>query len=78
MQFLYFLWACNRWLSIRCDFASAIIALASGSFILFYQNSISSSLAGLILTYALGFSSNILVLLFFDLSGFVVTIPKMK
>ena len=72
IKYYYYLWACNEWLSIRCNLGSATIALVSGLFILIFIQKLKSSEAGLILTYALGFSSNMMVILFINSLFFLV------
>ncbi|BGP12105.1 Transporter of the ATP-binding cassette (ABC) [Rhodosporidiobolus nylandii] len=53
------LWLGNRWLSVRVDTAGAFVALLSALFIIF-SPSISPSLAGFIMSFALAFNDRII------------------
>ena len=55
-----FLWAANRWLALRVDFAGALVSFFSAVLILTNVGRIDAGAAGLSLTYALGFNENIL------------------
>ena len=55
-----FLWAANRWLALRVDFAGALVSLVSAVLIVTNIGRIDAGAAGLSLTYALGFNENIL------------------
>ena len=57
--FIY-LWAANRWLALRVDFAGALVSFFAATFIVLRIGSIDAGAAGLSLTYALGFNENIL------------------
>ena len=56
----YFLWATNRWLSLRVDFGGALVAFFAGVFIIVNIKTIDAGSAGLSLTYAVMFTENIL------------------
>ena len=55
-----FLWAANRWLGLRVEFAGAWVSFFAAAFILWNVGTIDAGAAGLSLTYALGFNENIL------------------
>ena len=55
-----FLWAANRWLALRVDFAGAFVTFFAAVFIMINMGKIDAGAAGLSLTYALGFNENIL------------------
>lgn len=55
-----FLWAANRWLALRVDWAGALVSFFAAIFIIINVGSIDAGAAGLSLTYALGFNENIL------------------
>ena len=55
-----FLWAANRWLALRVDWAGALVSFFAAAFIIINVGSIDAGAAGLSLTYALGFNENIL------------------
>lgn len=57
--FIY-LWATNRWLSLRVDFAGALVAFFAGVFIIVSIKTIDAGSAGLSLTYAVMFTENML------------------
>lgn len=57
--FIY-LWATNRWLSLRVDFAGALVAFFSGVFVILSVGKIDAGAAGLSLTYAVTFTENVL------------------
>jgi len=57
--FIY-LWAANRWLALRVDFAGALVAFFAGAFVIFSIGKIDAGSAGLSLTYAVMFSENVL------------------
>lgn len=56
----YYLWATNRWLSIRVDLVGALVTLFAGSFIVLAIGKIDAGSAGLSLTYALTFNESVL------------------
>ena len=55
-----FLWATNRWLALRVDFAGALVSFFSALFIILKVGSIDAGAAGLALTYAVTFNEYIL------------------
>ena len=55
-----FLWAANRWLALRVDFAGALVAFFAAIFVVLKVGKIDAGAAGLSLTYALNFNENIL------------------
>ncbi|OLL23812.1 ATP-dependent bile acid permease [Neolecta irregularis DAH-3] len=57
--FIY-LWACNRWLSIRVDIAGAFVCFFSAMFVLLNSDRLDAGLAGLSLTYAITFTDHVL------------------
>ncbi|KAJ2115005.1 hypothetical protein IW146_002642 [Coemansia sp. RSA 922] len=59
-QPFYMVWATNRWLSMRIDFAGAIVSFACALFILASLDWLDAGLAGFVLSYALTFSERML------------------
>ena len=57
--FIY-LWAANRWLALRVDFAGALVAFFAGVFVILNIDTIDAGSAGLSLTYAVMFTENVL------------------
>ena len=57
--FIY-LWAANRWLALRVDFAGALVAFFAGVFVILSIGTIDAGSAGLSLTYAVMFTENVL------------------
>ncbi|KAJ1736287.1 Transporter of the ATP-binding cassette (ABC) [Coemansia biformis] len=57
--FIY-VWAANRWLSIRVDLVGALVSFVAGLLALFATGSMDAGLAGLSLSYALNFTEHIL------------------
>ncbi|KAF9149045.1 hypothetical protein BG015_009183 [Linnemannia schmuckeri] len=55
----FYLWVCNRWLSIRVDVLSALVSFFAGLLIIMNTN-IDPGLAGLSLSYSLTFTDHIL------------------
>ncbi|KAF9920021.1 hypothetical protein FBU30_010239 [Linnemannia zychae] len=55
----FYLWVCNRWLSIRVDILSALVSFFAGLLIVMNTN-IDPSAAGLSLSYSLTFTDHIL------------------
>ncbi|KAG0234216.1 hypothetical protein BGX31_004638 [Mortierella sp. GBA43] len=53
----YFLWMCNRWLSIRVDFMGAMVNFSAGILILFNLDTLDSGWAGISLGSAINFMS---------------------
>ncbi|KAF9175702.1 hypothetical protein BGX21_007199 [Mortierella sp. AD011] len=51
----YFLWMCNRWLSIRVDFMGSMVTFTAGILILINLESLDAGLAGLSLGFAVNF-----------------------
>ncbi|KAI0540145.1 multidrug resistance-associated protein [Xylaria digitata] len=58
-----FLWGANRWLSFRTDVLGDLVAFFAGVFIIMSIGKIDPGSAGLSLSYAIGFSENILWLI---------------
>lgn len=57
--FLY-LWAANRWLAFRTDFLGDLVAFFAGVFVILSLGKIDAGLAGISMSYAIGFAENIL------------------
>ena len=57
--FIY-LWAANRWLALRVDFAGALVTFFAGVFVILNIGKIDAGSAGLSLTYAVMFTENVL------------------
>lgn len=57
--FIY-MWATNRWLSIRVDVAGALVSFFAGAFVIMNVGKIDAGAAGLSLTYAVTFTENVL------------------
>ncbi|KAI1197142.1 multidrug resistance-associated protein [Nemania serpens] len=55
-----FLWAANRWLAVRTDVIGDLVAFFAGVFVIASLGRIDPGSAGLSLSYAIGFSDNIL------------------
>ncbi|KAI0108580.1 multidrug resistance-associated protein [Nemania sp. FL0031] len=58
-----FLWGANRWLSFRTDVLGDLVAFFAGVFVIISIGKIDPGSAGLSLSYAIGFSENILWLI---------------
>ncbi|KAI1438277.1 multidrug resistance-associated protein [Xylaria sp. CBS 124048] len=58
-----FLWAANRWLALRTDAIGDLVAFFAGVFVILSLGKIDPGSAGLSLSYAIGFSENILWLI---------------
>ncbi|KAF9140898.1 hypothetical protein BGX30_005804 [Mortierella sp. GBA39] len=56
----FYIWVCNRWLSIRVDILSAFFSLFAGLFIVLRRDTIDAGAAGLSLTYSLAFTHHVL------------------
>ena len=56
----YYLWAANRWLSLRIDVTGALVSFFAGVFIILSVGKIDAGAAGLSLTYAVTFTENVL------------------
>ncbi|KAF9082197.1 hypothetical protein BGX23_012715 [Mortierella sp. AD031] len=56
----FYIWVCNRWLSIRVDILSAFVSLFAGLFIVLRRDTIDAGAAGLSLTYSLTFTHHVL------------------
>lgn len=56
----FYIWVCNRWLSIRVDILSAFASLFVGLFIVLRRDTIDAGAAGLLLTYSLSFIRHVL------------------
>lgn len=57
--FIY-LWAANRWLSVRIELAGALVAFFAGAFVILNVGKIDAGAAGISLTYALSFTETVL------------------
>ncbi|KAF3056550.1 ATP-dependent bile acid permease [Daldinia childiae] len=57
--FIY-LWAANRWLAIRTDLLGDFVSFFAGVFVILSLGNIDAGSAGVSLSYAIGFSENIL------------------
>lgn len=57
--FIY-MWACNRWLAFRADFLGQAVTFSTGVFIIFSIGKIDSGAAGIVLSYAMTFTENVL------------------
>jgi ABC-type multidrug transport system fused ATPase/permease subunit len=55
-----YLWASNRWLAFRVDWAGALVSFFAAAFVLLNVGAIDAGAAGLSLTYAVTFSENML------------------
>ncbi|KAI1076106.1 P-loop containing nucleoside triphosphate hydrolase protein [Whalleya microplaca] len=58
-----FLWAANRWLALRTDILGDFVSFFAGVFVILSVGKIDAGSAGLSLSYAIGFSENILWLI---------------
>ncbi|KAF9169455.1 hypothetical protein BGX20_010302 [Mortierella sp. AD010] len=56
----FYLWVCNRWLSIRVDVLSALVSFFAGLLIVINRSSIDAGAAGLSLSYSLTFTDHVL------------------
>lgn len=56
----YYLWACNRWLSIRIDLGGALVSFFAAVFVILNVNTLDAGLAGISLTYAITFTDHVL------------------
>ncbi|EKD13485.1 uncharacterized protein L3040_008648 [Drepanopeziza brunnea f. sp. 'multigermtubi'] len=57
--FIY-LWAANRWLAFRIDLIGDLVAFFAGAFVVLSIGKIDAGAAGLSLSYAIGFTENVL------------------
>ncbi|KAL2754907.1 hypothetical protein ACRALDRAFT_1043623 [Sodiomyces alcalophilus JCM 7366] len=57
--FIY-LWACNRWLSFRTDLLGDLVSFFAGVFVILGLGKIDAGAAGISLSYAIGFTDNVL------------------
>ena len=55
-----FLWGTNRWLAFRTDILGDLVAFFAGIFVIISLDRIDAGAAGISLSYAIGFSENIL------------------
>ena len=60
--FIY-LWACNRWLAFRADLIGDMVAFFAGVFVILSLGQIDAGAVGMSLTYATGFTENLLWLI---------------
>lgn len=60
--FIY-LWACNRWLAFRADLIGDLVAFFAGVFVILSLGKIDAGAVGMSLTYATGFTENLLWLI---------------
>ncbi|KAJ2662040.1 hypothetical protein IWW48_002099 [Coemansia sp. RSA 1200] len=56
-------WAANRWLLVRINAASSLVAASAATFILSNLDRIDAGMAGFLLTYALSFASQMLLVI---------------
>ncbi|CCG81763.1 ATP-dependent bile acid permease [Taphrina deformans PYCC 5710] len=56
----YYLWACNRWLSVRVDLGGALVSFFAAVFVILNVESLDAGLAGISLTYAITFTDHVL------------------
>ncbi|KAF9352624.1 hypothetical protein BGX34_012063 [Mortierella sp. NVP85] len=56
----FYLWVCNRWLSIRVDVLSALVSFFAGLLIVINRDSLDAAAAGLSLSYSLTFTDHVL------------------
>ncbi|KAF8979257.1 hypothetical protein BGZ46_005664 [Entomortierella lignicola] len=56
----FYLWVCNRWLSVRVDILSAFVSFFAGMLIIFNRNTIDAGAAGISLSYSLTFTDHVL------------------
>lgn len=56
----YYLWACNRWLSIRIDLGGALVSFFAAIFVILNADTLDAGLAGISLTYAITFTDHVL------------------
>lgn len=57
--FIY-LWACNRWLAFRTDLLGDLVSFFAGVFVILSLDTIDAGAAGISLSYAIGFTENVL------------------
>ncbi|KAM0276550.1 hypothetical protein ACHAQH_006651 [Verticillium albo-atrum] len=57
--FIY-MWACNRWLSFRTDLLGDLVSFFAGVFVILSLGKIDPGAAGISLSYAIGFTENVL------------------
>lgn len=56
----FYVWVCNRWLTVRVDIFGSLVAFFAGMFVILSLGKIDAGLAGFSLTYAITFSDNAL------------------
>ncbi|KAF9106720.1 hypothetical protein BGX27_009048 [Mortierella sp. AM989] len=56
----FYLWVCNRWLSIRVDVLSSFVSFFAGLLIIINRNKLDAGAAGLSLSYSLTFTDHVL------------------
>ncbi|KAG0301522.1 hypothetical protein BGZ98_008272, partial [Dissophora globulifera] len=56
----FYLWVCNRWLSIRVDTLSALVSFFAGLLIVINREHLDAGAAGLSLSYSLTFTDHVL------------------
>lgn len=56
----YYLWACNRWLSVRVDLGGALVSFFAAVFVILSVDTLDAGLAGISLTYAITFTDHVL------------------
>ncbi|ORY79996.1 hypothetical protein BCR37DRAFT_381441 [Protomyces lactucae-debilis] len=56
----YYLWALNRWLSVRVDLGGALVSFFAAVFVILNVDRLDAGLAGISLTYAISFTDHIL------------------
>ncbi|KAG0215811.1 hypothetical protein BGX28_008121 [Mortierella sp. GBA30] len=56
----FYLWVCNRWLSVRVDVLSALVSFFAGILVIINRNNVDAGLAGISLSYSLTFTDHVL------------------
>ncbi|KAF9942386.1 hypothetical protein BGZ65_001426 [Modicella reniformis] len=56
----FYLWVCNRWLSIRVDVLSALVSFFAGLLIVVNRDTLDAGAAGISLSYSLTFTDHVL------------------
>jgi ABC-type multidrug transport system fused ATPase/permease subunit len=56
----YYLWALNRWLSVRVDLGGALVSFFAAIFVIMNVDKLDAGLAGISLTYAISFTDHVL------------------
>nr|QFR37208.1 ABC transporter [Cyberlindnera americana] len=56
----FYMWVCNRWLSVRNDTVGAFVVLFAGCLVLWSLDTVDAGLAGISLSYAIAFNESAL------------------